>query len=42
MVPERKAAYMTTWQYVLACVTKSNALDYMAAMGVLWVAAQKL
>ncbi len=42
MVPERMAAYMTTWQHVLACVTKSNAPDYMAAMGVLWVAAQKL
>ena len=42
MVSERMAAYMATWQHVLACVTKSNAPDYMAAMGVLWVAAQKL
>ena len=38
MVPERMAAYMTTWQHVLASVTKSDAPDYMAAMGALWVA----
>ncbi len=36
------AGYLATWQYVLASVTKSNAPDYMAATGVLWVAAQKL
>ncbi|KAL0031501.1 hypothetical protein WJX77_003847 [Trebouxia sp. C0004] len=42
LVPEHMAAYMATWQHVFACVTKSNAPDYMAAMGVLWVAAQKL
>ncbi len=42
MVPERMAVYMATWQHVLACVTRSNAPDYMAATGVLWVAAQNL
>jgi len=42
MVPERMAAYVTTWQHVLACVTKSNAPAYMAATGVMVVAAQKL
>ncbi|KAL3157775.1 hypothetical protein ABBQ32_012200 [Trebouxia sp. C0010 RCD-2024] len=42
MVPERMAAYMATWQLVLASVIKSNAPDYMAATGVLWVAVQKL
>ena len=26
MVPERMTAYMTTWQHVLACVTKLMAL----------------
>ena len=42
MLPERMAAYMATWQHVLASVTESSAPDYMAAMDVLWVAAQKL
>ena len=42
MVPERMAAYMATWQHVLASVVKSNAPDYMAATGVLWVVVQKL
>ena len=42
MIPERMAAYMATWQHVLAGVTNSNAPDYMAAVGVLWAAAQKL
>ena len=42
MIPERMAAYITTWQHVLACVTASSAPDYMAAMGVLWVTADKL
>ncbi len=39
MTLERMAAYMTTWQHVLACVTKSNAPDFMAPVGVLWAAA---
>ncbi|KAL3134232.1 hypothetical protein ABBQ38_006663 [Trebouxia sp. C0009 RCD-2024] len=42
MTPERMGAYMATWQHVLASVIKSNAPDYMAATGVLWVAVQKL
>ena len=32
-------AYMATWQHVLANVTKTNAADYMAATGVLWIVA---
>ena len=42
MLPERMAAYMLTWQHILSGITTSNAADYMATIGVLWAAVQKL
>ena len=42
MFPERMALYMRARQHILVGIIRSNAADYMAMIGVLWAAIQKL